>query len=101
LIANFAPQTEHLPSAVILGCSLTSAPHKPHFTNLSPPHLYEETKYVLLAQNLYMILTRANSLAIIPPSHLTDSNVMHLETTTVGFSARAWILHSDVVLGIS
>jgi len=33
LMANFAPQTEHLPSAVIFGCSLTSAPHKPHFTN--------------------------------------------------------------------
>jgi len=33
LIANFAPQTEHLPSAVIFGCSLTLAPHKPHFIN--------------------------------------------------------------------
>jgi len=36
LIANFAPQTEHLPSLVIFGCSLTSIPHSPHFTKFSP-----------------------------------------------------------------
>ena len=34
---NFAPQTEHLPSAVIFGCSATSCPHMPHFTKTSPP----------------------------------------------------------------
>lgn len=27
---SFTPQTEHLPSAVIFGCSLTSLPHIPH-----------------------------------------------------------------------
>jgi hypothetical protein len=32
LTASFAPQTEHLPSAVIFGCSLTSALQIPHFT---------------------------------------------------------------------
>jgi hypothetical protein len=37
LTASLAPQTEHFPSAVIFGCSLTSAPHKPHFKALSPP----------------------------------------------------------------
>ncbi|UCC27617.1 MAG: hypothetical protein JSW29_05985 [Candidatus Bathyarchaeota archaeon] len=31
LIANFAPQAEHLPSAVIFGFSGSSAPHNPHF----------------------------------------------------------------------
>jgi len=35
LIASFAPQTEHLPSAVIFGCSPTSAPQSPHFTKIS------------------------------------------------------------------
>jgi hypothetical protein len=39
LTANLAPQTEHFPSAVIFGCSFTSAPHKPHFTKTSPPQL--------------------------------------------------------------
>jgi hypothetical protein len=34
-IANFAPQTEHLPSAVIFGCSATSPPQSPHFTKFS------------------------------------------------------------------
>jgi hypothetical protein len=38
LIANFAPQAEHLPWAVILGCSFTSAPQTPHFTIASPPN---------------------------------------------------------------
>ena len=28
---SFAPQTEHLPSAVIIGCLSTSFPHSPHF----------------------------------------------------------------------
>jgi hypothetical protein len=37
LIANFAPQAEHLPSAVTFGCCGTSAPHSPHFTIISPP----------------------------------------------------------------
>ena len=34
LIASFAPQTEHLPSAVIFGCSATSPPQSPHFTKV-------------------------------------------------------------------
>ena len=41
LIANFAPQTEHLPSAVIFGCSPTSAPQSPHFTIFSPPQAHK------------------------------------------------------------
>ena len=42
LIANFAPQAEHLPCAVIFGCSDTSAPHSPHFTIISPPQVYKD-----------------------------------------------------------
>ncbi len=37
-VASFAPQTEHLPSAAIFGCSFTSAPQSPHFGIESPPH---------------------------------------------------------------
>jgi len=36
-VASFAPQTEHLPSAVIFGCSFTSEPQSPHFGIESPP----------------------------------------------------------------
>jgi hypothetical protein len=49
LTANLAPQTEHFPSAVILGCSLTSPPHNPHFKLLSPPSTVEIPKRCLLA----------------------------------------------------
>jgi hypothetical protein len=35
LISSFAPQTEHLPSAAIFGCSATSPPQSPHFTKIS------------------------------------------------------------------
>jgi hypothetical protein len=31
-VFSFAPQTEHFPSAVIFGCSLTSFLQIPHFT---------------------------------------------------------------------
>lgn len=34
--ASFAPQTEHFQSEVILGCSLTSAPKRPHLGIISP-----------------------------------------------------------------
>jgi hypothetical protein len=37
LIASLAPHTEHFPSAVTFGCSLTSAPQIPHFGIKSPP----------------------------------------------------------------
>jgi len=45
LIASFAPQTEHLPSAVIFGCSATSPPQSPHFTKIS--HL-QRIKWILV-----------------------------------------------------
>jgi hypothetical protein len=38
VVARLAPQTEHLPSAVIFGCSFTSVPQSPHFGINSPPH---------------------------------------------------------------
>jgi hypothetical protein len=34
LIVSLAPHKEHLPSAVIFGCSFTSPPHMPHLTML-------------------------------------------------------------------
>ncbi len=34
---SFTPQTEHFPSAVIFGCSLTSLPQRPHFKIHTPP----------------------------------------------------------------
>jgi hypothetical protein len=37
VVAKVAPQTEHLPSAVIFGCSFTSVPQSPHFGINSPP----------------------------------------------------------------
>jgi hypothetical protein len=37
VVARLAPQTEHLPSAVIFGCSFTSVPQSPHFGIKSPP----------------------------------------------------------------
>lgn len=36
-MARLVPQTEHLPSAVIFGCSFTSLPQSPHFGIKSPP----------------------------------------------------------------
>jgi len=37
VVARLAPQTEHLPSAVIFGCSFTSAPQSPHL-GIESPH---------------------------------------------------------------
>jgi len=49
-----APQTEHFPSAVIFGCSLTSPPHKPHFKVLSPP-IFQEIPKRYLVPNIQFI----------------------------------------------
>jgi hypothetical protein len=35
-IANFAPQTEHVPFSVIIGALSTVVPQSPHFAILSP-----------------------------------------------------------------
>jgi hypothetical protein len=50
-MASFAPQTEHFPSEVILGCSLTSAPHRPHLGMKSPPTFNVQTN-----QNIFFKL---------------------------------------------
>jgi hypothetical protein len=43
---SFAPQTEHLPSDVIIGCLLTSFPQSPHFKilHLPPKTLFQHSK---------------------------------------------------------
>ena len=41
---SFAPQTEHLPSAVIIGCLSTSFPQIPHF---KMPHLPQKNFYTI------------------------------------------------------
>lgn len=38
VVARRVPHSEHFPSALIFGCSFTSAPQSPHFTIESPPH---------------------------------------------------------------
>ncbi len=56
LIANFAPQTEHLPSAVIFGCSGTSAPQSPHFTIISPPQVDKQHQSNLFGHQVFKIV---------------------------------------------
>jgi hypothetical protein len=66
IVASFAPQTEHLPSAVIFGCSFTSAPQSPHFGIESPPPkilisdlvAFLRIKAILLSTGLFLALER-------------------------------------------
>ena len=52
-MASLAPQTEHLPSDVIFGCSFTSAPQSPHFGIKSPPSKLPTTVSNFLANKSY------------------------------------------------
>ncbi len=55
-VASFVPQTEHLPSAVIFGCSFISAPQSPHFGIESPPHKAPVNNLVTFLQIKAMLL---------------------------------------------
>jgi len=59
---SFAPQTEHFPSAVIFGCSLTSALQSPHFKKLHLQQLIQPTRLS------YRQIARANK----PNSNYTE-----------------------------
>jgi hypothetical protein len=61
-MASFAPQTEHFPSEVILGCSLTSAPHRPHLGMKSPPTFNVQTN-----QNIFLNCNHYLKFSISPP----------------------------------
>jgi hypothetical protein len=64
VVARLAPQTEHLPSTVIFGCSFTSVSQSPHFGIKSPPLKAYQQSVNVLANKSYATCARPFFLAL-------------------------------------